>query len=442
MSRRFRFDEYEADFAAGELRKLGKRVSLQHKPFRVLELLLQRPGELVRREELVTFLWPDSHVSFERGLNTAVNSLRQALGESSRKARFIETRPGIGYRFCAPVQEVAERARTVKDYGGAAANVSEDYLKGRYCLDRMSEEDSYKAIAFFTSAAADKNCASYAHAGIADAYCQLAMLGSAGVSKLAPQARSSADAALRENPDLAEAHASAARVRMIFDWDWEGAEESIERALTLDPSSGQVHALRSSLLCTLSCYEEAQQACQRALSLDQLSFSINLRLAACLYGAGHFEAASEQCWKILILAPNFPPAQLVLALAYEQLEMFDEALVEFRNAQTCAGFKPQAISGMGHLFATNGFHSEAELAFVELSEQAKTRHVSSYWHAPICAGRKQDGEALTFLEQAFRERDPAMLSLSADRRFHALQNFERFRILLNRLTNPLARYLD
>ncbi len=102
------FEDYEADFARRELRKGGVRIPLQRKPFCVLELLLRRPGELVSREELIRFLWPDSHVSFAHALNTAVNSLRQAFEETSRRCHFIETRPGLGYRFIAPVKQLPE----------------------------------------------------------------------------------------------------------------------------------------------------------------------------------------------------------------------------------------------------------------------------------------------------------------------------------------------
>ncbi len=100
------FAGYECDFRLRELRKNGARIPLEHKPFLVLELLLSRPGDLITREELFAHLWPDAHVGFERGLNTAVNSLRQVLGESARESRFIETRPGLGYRFIAPVSNV------------------------------------------------------------------------------------------------------------------------------------------------------------------------------------------------------------------------------------------------------------------------------------------------------------------------------------------------
>ncbi|HEX4232089.1 MAG TPA: winged helix-turn-helix domain-containing protein [Bryobacteraceae bacterium] len=433
--RRVRFHEYDVDFARRELRKSGVRVGLQHKPFRVLELLLRRPGELVTREELVALLWPDSHVSFERGLNTAVNSLRHVLGESSRDCRFIETRPGIGYRFCAPVEEVTEGdSSTVPPHAtDKGADAYQDYLKGRYFLDRMCEEEVYKAIAFFRSAAAEETCRSLAQAGIADAYCQLALLGSAPVSQLVGPARMSAELALNNDPDLPEAVVAAGRVKMIFDWDWTGAREAGSRAVALDTSSVTAQAFQASLLCTLSNYEEAQQLCRRALALDPLSFPANVQFAACLYGARDFESAANQCWKILTLAPRFAPAQILLALAYERLGMYEEALVEFQNARSCVGFKAVATSGMGQVFGVTGLDMEAERMFVELSKQAESGYVSPYRYAVVCAGRRQEAQALSFLEESLRQRDPALLSLNADARLDALRGHEEFQTVLRRL---------
>src|SRR5947209_15774728 len=102
-ARRIRFGVFEADLRNRELRKHGFRIKLQEKPFQILELLLQRPGELVSREELAEHLWPGVYVSFERSLNTAVNALRRALSDSPRNSRYIETRAGLGYVFVAPV---------------------------------------------------------------------------------------------------------------------------------------------------------------------------------------------------------------------------------------------------------------------------------------------------------------------------------------------------
>ena len=99
-----RFGTYEVDLRAGELRKQGKRVKLQEQPFQVLAVLLQRPGEVVTREELRKQIWPeDTFVDFDNGLNTAVNKLREALGDSADNPRFVETLPRRGYRFLAPV---------------------------------------------------------------------------------------------------------------------------------------------------------------------------------------------------------------------------------------------------------------------------------------------------------------------------------------------------
>jgi Tol biopolymer transport system component/DNA-binding winged helix-turn-helix (wHTH) protein len=99
-----RFGAFELDLRAGELRKAGLRVNLQEQPFKVLESLVERPGELVTREELRQRLWQgDTFVDFEHGVNAAVKRLRETLGDSAEAPQFIETLPRRGYRFIAPV---------------------------------------------------------------------------------------------------------------------------------------------------------------------------------------------------------------------------------------------------------------------------------------------------------------------------------------------------
>ena len=99
-----RFMVYEVNLRTGELRKHGNRLRLQEQPFQVLAMLLERPGELVTRDELRQKLWPaDTFVDFDHSLNTAINKLRETLGDSSNSPRFIETLPRRGYRFIAPV---------------------------------------------------------------------------------------------------------------------------------------------------------------------------------------------------------------------------------------------------------------------------------------------------------------------------------------------------
>jgi cholera toxin transcriptional activator len=103
-----RFGIFELDLAAGELRKNGAKLHLQEQPFQVLALLLERAGEVVTREELRQKLWPaDTFVDFDHSLNTAVNKLRETLGDSASSPRYIETMARRGYRFIAPLQTEA-----------------------------------------------------------------------------------------------------------------------------------------------------------------------------------------------------------------------------------------------------------------------------------------------------------------------------------------------
>src|ERR1700741_3191460 len=102
-----RFANFEVDVRAGELRKHGRRVRLQEQPLRILNMLLERPGELVTREELRLSLWPaDTFVDFDHGLNSAVARLRETLCDSADTPRFVETVPRKGYRFVGQIEEL------------------------------------------------------------------------------------------------------------------------------------------------------------------------------------------------------------------------------------------------------------------------------------------------------------------------------------------------
>src|SRR6202790_5113351 len=107
-----RFGTYEVSLQSGEVRKSGLRIRVQQQPIKLLEVLLERPGEVVTREELRSRVWPDeSFGDFDQALNIAVGKLRSALGDSAENPRFIETLPKRGYRFIADVSLVDTDAR-------------------------------------------------------------------------------------------------------------------------------------------------------------------------------------------------------------------------------------------------------------------------------------------------------------------------------------------
>jgi len=110
-----RFNVFQVDLRAGELYKAGRKIKLQVQPLQLLAMLLERPGEVVTREELKQRLWPvDTFVDFDHSLNTAIKKVRQVLDDDAKKPRFIETLARRGYRFIDTVEEVAARPQPAK----------------------------------------------------------------------------------------------------------------------------------------------------------------------------------------------------------------------------------------------------------------------------------------------------------------------------------------
>jgi len=109
-----RFGVYELDVRGGELRRNGIRVKLQEQPFQILQILLERPGEVITRDELRQKIWPsDTFVDFDHGINNAIKRLRAALSDSAEKPRYIETVASRGYRFVASINASPRRIESL-----------------------------------------------------------------------------------------------------------------------------------------------------------------------------------------------------------------------------------------------------------------------------------------------------------------------------------------
>lgn len=432
-NRRLRFGAFEADLGSKELRKSGRQVLLQRKPFQVLELLLQAPGRFVARDELTCTLWPDLHVNFDRSLNTAVNALRKALGDSWRKPRYIETRPGQGYRLITPVEEIAGDE-------GAADNPDayQNCAKARYFLNKRTQEDLHKAIAYFQAALDDDAGCARAYAGLAETHCLLAQMNMASPGEAGARAREMAANAVELEPDSAAARSAAACVKRFFDWDWTGAEEEFQRAVALDVTCAAHHHAYGSFLSSIGNTEEALHELRLAERLDPVSPAVNVETAWALYVARDFAGAHEQCWKVLALEPSFGAAQHVLGLVYEQMRMYEEAVIELRNAQACGDEQPAVIAALGHAWAQAGEIVLAEETLCRLQQLAEKRYVSPYWHAMVCGGLRQDLRAIEWLETAYQQRDVWLTWLGVDPRFDELRAVPGCQAILQRMRFELA----
>jgi TolB-like protein len=136
-----RFGIFEVDLASGELRRQGVKISLQEQPFQALVALIERPGEVLTREDLQRRLWPpDTMVDFDRGLNKAINRLREALGDDAAAPRFVETLPQRGYRFLATVEATTQLPPGIESIAVLPLeNLSGD-LSDEYFSDGMTDE--------------------------------------------------------------------------------------------------------------------------------------------------------------------------------------------------------------------------------------------------------------------------------------------------------------
>jgi DNA-binding winged helix-turn-helix (wHTH) protein/Tfp pilus assembly protein PilF len=421
---RIRFGIFDLDMQNRELRRRGLRVKLQQKPFQILHLLISRAGKFVTRGQLAQHLWPDLHVNFDRSLNTAVNSLRRALGDSPENPRFIETRAGFGYRFIAQVESIEERATVSapamhieKVYAGNL-DAYHDYLKGRYFQNKMTEEDLRKSVAYFEAALrSEPNCA-LAYAGLVDTYSQLAYLGVLPAKEAQRRASEFTAAALRIDNQLAEAHIALAGVKKLYEWDWTSAEAAYRQALALKPDDAHCHRMYAALLSAWERHPEAIQEIRKAQQHDPLSLAISAEAAWDLYMARDFQGAVDQAWRTLAMEPRFAPAQHALGLAYQQMGMLEEAMVEFQNALVCSANHTAAAAALAHAYATAGQRREAEELFRELEPQ----RISRYWLALVHAGLGNHGSAVKCLEQARDERDVWLVWLGAEPRFDPLRS--------------------
>ena len=426
MRRRLRFGAFEVDLESQDLRKNGEQVKLERKPFQVMELLLRIRGRYVSRAELTRELWPNLHVNFERSLNTAVNSLRKALGDSPQNPSYIETKAGLGYRFIAPVQEI-----DVTPAVNAGAN--ENCARARYFLNKHTQADLHKASAYLQAALDEDPQCVRAYADLAETYCQFALMNMAAPTEAGARARSLATTAAGLDANSADARAALGRVKRYFDWDWTGAEAEFLKAIAMDPNCAAVHQAYGSFLSSTGNKQRAIEELRAAQELDPVSPVINVETAWVLYMARDFTGAHEQCWKVLVLEPTFCAAQHVLGLALEQMQMHDEAVIEFQNAQASGDEQPAYVAALGHAWAKAGRTAKAKEALRELRALAAKRYVSPYWHAIVCAGLEQGQAAIEWLEKAYEQRDVWLAWLGVEPRFDDLRPEAGFQSLMQRM---------
>lgn len=315
----------------------------------------------------------------------------------------------------------------------------QDYLKGRYHLNRLTEHGLRKAIEYFERAIQRDEHYALAYAGLADCFGLLGFMGLAPAAEVMPKAKEAARRAIAIDDGLAEAHAALAGICKNYDWDWAAAEREFRKALDLNPSYANGHRLYASYLAAVGRSDESQRETRLALELDPFSLPIRIEAAYNLYMARDYERALQEALRTLELEPQFAPAQSILGQIYEGLRRYDDAVAASESARNLSDGHPATLAALVHIFAAAGRNEEAREALNKLEERARRQHVSRFWLALAYAGVGQTGAALDELYKAYEQRDVILVWLGTEPRLDTLRDEPRFADLLRRIgLSPLA----
>lgn len=337
-------------------------------------------------------------------------------------------------------QAVAEQVRATLNHGTASDKrraidplAYENYLKGRYALNKRTADGLRSAIKYFRQAIdSDRNYAE-AYSGLADAY---ALAGDWEYGVLSPQeafskATVAASKALELDGTLAEAHTSLAFALDLYGWDWDVAGSEYEASIRLNPGYATAHHWYAWHLMLKGQTTRALAEFRRAENLDPLSLIIGADIADALCINREFEAAVEQSRKTLELDPGFAVGHYQLGQALVQLHQYDEAIAEFRKAIAISGHSSVFDSNLAYAYAVSGRRDDAVKIAADMEAQGETYPSAQASIALIHVALGDHDAAFRWLDKAHDARfNPSILLRPG---FDPLRKDARFAHLMQRI---------
>lgn len=237
--------------------------------------------------------------------------------------------------------------------------------------------------------------------------------------------------ALALDPNLAEAHTQMGRIKMYVDWDWTGADASLQRALALDPGNSAAVSLASQLAVTLGRFEEALELARRSAELDPLNAVSRGSLAQVCSYMGRQEEAVVHAKKALELNPELPQLRQILGLIYLAQGRAQDALAEIEQ-------EPMAIwrlQGQAVVYYDLGRRKESDAALSELIAKYKANW--AFQIAGVYAFRHEPDKAFEWLDRAYAQHDDGLAGAKVDPLLKNLRGDPRYIALLKKLRLPL-----
>jgi len=421
---------------AGSRRLLDgdKPVPIEGKPFELLLALLEKPGEMVRRDALYARLWPDVSADYRNGLDTAVKKLRQALGDSLHHSQYIETVARGGYALRVPV-----RVDEPLSPGAASMHASNGllrdpegrrwFLEGYHCWNKRTAAAEEKALGCFVQASQCDPANAACHAAIAQTWIMLANHGARRPVEAMAEARSAAGLALHLDPHCHTALCVLAHLRGAFDFDLTGSVSQLRDVVRMAPDSSWAYVPLSFVAAALGCGDEALAMIRRALDNDPISPTIRALQGYTMYLTGQFAEAVALGRNAVARDPEFGLGHWYLAQELIAAGRPDLAVPELTAAAWLRKNSINVRAILGLALARCGRVDHAARIDASLEASARRRYVDAYHRAILKEALGMRGASIALLKEAADSHshwfalarvDPKLDSLRADLRVTAL----------------------
>lgn len=318
-------------------------------------------------------------------------------------------------------------------------NAYEAYLRGRFFWNKRTGESLQKSITYFEEAVRLDPEFALAYAGLAESYVLLNIYGSEYHRDAFPKARDAAQKALSLNNGLANAHTALALVRLEYEYDWAGAEESYQKAIELNPNYATAHHWYAEYLSFVGRFDESIKHIERAFELDPQSLVINTVRGYPYMRSGRCDTAVGYFKKTLEMEPKFPLAHFYLGKCYVEQKQFSDAIKEQLAAISASGESAAFVAALSFAYAASGNKPEATALLNKLKEASGRSYVSPYSMATVYAGLGETDEAFKWLDKAYDDRDYQLPTIKNDIHFAHLKDDRRFAQLLERIGFPSPR---